>query len=320
MFCLFGLLAQHTGALDMVGWYIYNITPRMAPEKVPWKYYTHIVVGEPIVSKTNGTAFCNKNDTEFPAFVSLAKQYKRKVVWRSGLQGKAVWQLLANESWSTYRSNYLSTIGQAVRDCQVDGIEFDYECPPTPLGRAGIVTDEEATQFTQFMVDVKKAMGPDKQISCDMGVWGVTQGSYPFMFKPWVNVSMVKAGAIDYINTMSYHYPFWGTEVFPWQKDAFILTELWGLPKDRINLGLPYFFHNGTREPLWSELSPLCPNIAPDATHCQGVHICGKDINYAVGKFIKEKGFRGAFPWAANFDTVELNNSLAEWLYRGLTE
>jgi len=316
-------LTHAVSALDMVGWYVYNITPQLAPEKLPWQYYTHIVVGEPVVSKENGTAICDKSDAVLAQFIALGKQHKTKIVWKSGLQSQSVWQVLANGTvpWITFRANYLRTIGQAVQECQIDGIEFDYECPPTPLGRMGIVSDEEATSFTQFLKEVKMAMGGTRQISCDMGVWGVTMGSYPFMFKPWVNVSMVINGDIDYINTMSYHYPALPDEVFPWEKDGFILTKLWGIPKERINIGLPYFFHNGTdREPLWSQLSTLCPNIAPNATHCAGVHICGKDDNYLVGKYIKSNGFRGAFPWAANFDSIENNNTLAEWLHRGLTE
>jgi hypothetical protein len=269
----------------------------------------------------DGMASCNTSDSTH-TFVALRKlkQNKTKIVWRSGIPPGEMWQALQNES-RPYTKNYLASIGKAVADCEVDGIEFDYECPPTSLGRAGIVTDLEATQFTQFMADVKVAMGQDKQISCDMGVWGVTRGSYPLMFKPWVNVSMVKAGAIDYINTMSYHYPVFGSELFPWEKDAFILHNLWQIPKDRINIGVPYFFHNGSyEEPLWSQLSPLCKNIDPNANECAGIRIISKNVNYLLGRYIKAQGFRGAFPWAANFDSLDFNNSLSAWMYRGLTE
>jgi hypothetical protein len=304
-------------AFDMVGWYIDNIHPQMDPTQLRWDYYTHIVVGNPHVD-ASGMASCNRTDSTLK-FVALGKQHNTKIVWRAGIPSRDVWMLLENATWMEYKMNYLHSIGQAVADCGVDGIEFDYECPPTSEGHAGIVTDWEATQFTLFLADVKQAMGGDKQISCDMGVWGVTRGSYPLMFRPWLNVSMVAAGAIDYINTMSYHYPGLVDEVFPWEKDAFILHDLWGFPKDRINIGLPYFFHNGSwQEPLWSNLSVLCPNIAPNATHCEGVHIISKDDNYLVGQFIKSSGFRGAFPWAANFDSLEFNNTLVDWLYRGL--
>ena len=41
-------------------------------------------------------------------------------------------------------------------------------------------------------------------------------------------------------------------------------------------------------------------------------------MNYELGKFIKNNGFRGAFPWAANYDSVEYNNSLVVWLFAGM--
>ena len=43
-------------------------------------------------------------------------------------------------------------------------------------------------------------------------------------------------------------------------------------------------------------------------------------MNYELGKFIKEGGFRGAFPWAINYDSIEYNNSLINYLYKGLSE
>lgn len=308
-------------ALDMVGWWVPGVVPEMKPEELPWPLYTHVVFGAPIVSAT-GVAKCNTSDDYFAKFIALGNKSKTKIVWRSALSAEAVWQIsLLNSSWLQYRTNYLNTIGQAVKDCGVIGIEFDYECPPTTLGSWGIVSNAEATAFTKFLADVKSAMGAPHEISMDMGVWGVTKGSYPLMFKPWINVSMVAAGAVDYINTMSYHYPYFEDEVFPWEKDAFILHNMWGIPKEKINLGLPYFFHNGTgKEPLWRQLSPLCPNLDPAENHCAGVHIISKMDNFLVGQYIKKSGFRGAFPWAANYDSLEYNNTMVEWLYRGLLE
>lgn len=303
-------------ALDNVGWHVIGATE---PENMPWKYYTHVVVGAPVVDQF-GVATCNKSDTLFPRFVALAKQHGAKLVWRAGIPPNSTWMVVENNSWVDYKKQYLLSISQAVQDCQVDGIEFDYEGPPTARGQAGIINDWQATQFTQFLADIKASLGSDKQVSCDMGVWGITPGSYPLMTRPWVNVSMVNAGAIDYINSMSYHYPLIPGDISPWKKDAYILSDVWGISKSRINLGVPYFFMNGTQEPLWSELSPRCKNIDPHQTYCAGVHIVSKMEHYLIGKFIKEEGFRGAFPWAANYDSLEWNNTLVTWLHRGMTE
>ena len=43
-----------------------------------------------------------------------------------------------------------------------------------------------------------------------------------------------------------------------------------------------------------------------------------KNMNLELGKWIASEGFGGVFPWAANYDSIEYNNSLVEWLYRGL--
>lgn len=302
-------------AFDMMGWVV---NQEMGPKSFPFDLYSHAVVGKPIVSKT-GVATCNTSDVTLKEFVKLAHEADRKVIWHDGLPPDAVWHILLNQSWADYKAAYLNSIGKAVSDCGVDGIEFDYECPNTPSGRAGIVSPLEATKFTELMAQIKSAMGPSKQIGCDMGVWGVTRGSYPLMFEPWVNVSMVKAGAIDYINTMSYHYPGSPGDVFPWEKDGFILTKIWGLPKDKINIGLPYFFHNGTQDEVtWAKLSALCPNIDPKAIYCVGIRIISKEDNLLIGEYINKEGYRGAFPWAADYDSFEFNNTLAKWLFRGM--
>jgi hypothetical protein len=65
-------------------------------------------------------------------------------------------------------------------------------------------------------------------------------------------------------------------------------------------------------------LSALCPNAAPEQHLCRGIAYCGKAMNEAIGRAVREEGFRGVFPWAANYDSVEHNNSLARGLRKGL--
>ena len=65
-------------------------------------------------------------------------------------------------------------------------------------------------------------------------------------------------------------------------------------------------------------LSALCPNAPPEQHLCREIAYCGKAMNEAIGRAVREEGFRGVFPWAANYDSVEHNNSLAHWLRKGL--
>ena len=55
------------------------------------------------------------------------------------------------------------------------------------------------------MIDIQNAMGQGYEISADVGVWGITDGSYPLDFEPWINVEMLSKTDNMFINTMSYH-------------------------------------------------------------------------------------------------------------------
>ena len=71
-------------------------------------------------------------------------------------------------------------------------------------------------------------------------------------------------------------------------------------------------------EPIWAGLSPKCPNINPNLNICNGITFVGKKMNEKLGILIRENGFGGVFPWAANYDSVQYNNSLVKWLGKGL--
>ena len=316
-------------SFDVIGWFVTGSTvcdEMITPDTFPYNFYTHIVVSNPIVDK-NGTATCDTSDMILKRFVQLAKVYGKKIIWNDGLQRDIIWHILLNDSWAQYKTNYLSSIGTAVKECMVDGIEFDYECPDTIAGRAGVVSNYEATKYTEFLENVKTAIGTNKTVGADMGIFGVTPGSYPFMLSPWLNVSMIqKNTGIDYINIMSYHsnnnlFPWSNSSesIFPWKKDAYILTEIWGFPANKINIGIPYYSYNKTyNEPLWCQLSEQCPNIDPNSTTCAGIHIVSKEQNLEIAQYVKNNNFRGVFPWAANYDSLTYNNTMAEWVHKGL--
>ena len=104
----------------------------------------------------------------------------------------------------------------------------------------------------------------------------------------------------------------------------FIITKLWKMDPKRVNIGIPYFSMNRTKnykiynEPIWRSLSQKCPNINPNLNVCDGITFVGKKMNEDLGILIKKNGFGGAFPWAGNYDSVQYNNSLVKWLGKGL--
>lgn len=229
-------------------------------------------------------------------------------MWQDGMPVNNLRNVILNDSWSEYKSNYLKSISIAVNECNVDGIEFDYE--PT----IGYVTEEEGIRYANFLFAMKTNLHPSKQIGANMGVWGLSQGSYPSMVRPWINANL--SASIDYINMMSYHWPL-GGDILPWIKDVVMYIEVWGFNPSKINIGIPYFNLNGTyNEPLWCNLSDECPNMNSCLNICNGIIVVSKEQNYQL--YIKTRGFRGAFPWAANYDSLTSGNTLVEWVYKGM--
>lgn len=305
---------------DTIGWYLTNnqCNEAMTPDTFPFNYYTHIVVESTPIVAEDGSASCNQTDPFLKRMVELGKIYGKKIIWRDGLPTNNFKNVFMNKSWIQYRAKYLATIDDAMTMCRVDGIEFDYE----PID--GTVTKYEATQYTEFLASIKSMVGPIRTVGIDMGIWGITRGSFPLMIEPWIDVEMLKENAFDYVNIMSYHsndnlFNHTDDTILPWIKDTYILTQLWNMPADKINLGIPYYSFNKTyNEVSWCQISNLCPNIDLNATECTGIRIVSKKMNFEIGQYIKSINYRGAFLWPANYDSIYHNNTMVEWLHQGL--
>ena len=57
--------------------------------------------------------------------------------------------------------------------------------------------------------------------------------------------------------------------------------------------------------------------VANDFYRGRGVS-ASKEMARAIGAWVKNAGFRGVFPWAANYDSFRDNNSLVTWVNEGL--
>ena len=282
-----------------------------------WGTYTTIVLPSGPTLSPAGEARCEP-DAFHATMLAAARAHNRSLTWGGGVD---VYALISNASFAPYRAAYLRTIGGAAAACGVTGIEFDYECPPTPAGRAGIVSAGEADAYTTFLVDVLAALPPGGTVSADVGVWGLDGAwgkgdSYPLALSPWVNATKVAAHPNIFVNSMSYHTPD-SCSILPWQLDGLILSEVWGIPKAQINIGVGFYGWgpNGT-EPMWGALSKACPSVAPSDCHCGGVAFTSKAQCFAIGAWAKARGFRGVFPWAANYDAIG-EDSLIAWVGAG---
>jgi len=312
------LLIRVCLAFNITSWWVGDTHNQIFPlEKLNWDAYTHIHYGGPLYN-IDGKAFCNKTDDDLKKLVTIVHDNNAKVMWGGG--GMPLDEFLWNPKKKHIRKNYLKTIRKAMDDCNIDGISVDYEFSTIAKEQIGIVTPEQSTYYSYFLKDLKKAVGKDKLVSADISIEGIGKGNWIFGILPWINATMLNRGDFDYVNTMSYHWSSCGS-ILAWEKDMFFI-DLWGIDRKRVNLGLPYFStkfwqHSGA-EPTWQNLSPRCPNINYEQNECDGTVFVGKQMNYELGQFIAKNGFRGAFPWAANYDSVQYNNSLIEWLHQGL--
>ena len=302
-------------SLRVVGWWLGSPdTPIFPIENLNLDIYTHIRYGGPL-HHPNGTVYCNRTDYDLQRILKLAHNHNIKVQWGGGIPN--VHDVLWNPKKKYLWDNYINSIGNAVYECGVDGIELDYEFQDSKYMKLGIVTPEESTHYSKFLADIKQAIGPEKIVSADVSIWGIAPGNYLFGILPWVNATMLNRGDFDFINTMSYHWNKDG-EILAWKKDA-LFVDLWGIDRKRVNIGIPYYSRFGNKEPTWRYLSPQCPNIDPNLNICNGTVFIGKKMNMKIGEFIRKEGFGGAFPWAANYDSPDTNNRLIPWLKEGLT-
>jgi hypothetical protein len=321
---------------EAVGWWVGDIDDDalVKLEQLDWGVYTIVRPQFGPTVANDGSCECNLTANQ-AKLVSIVHSKGLKVQASPALDVRTVLPTsVGGKGEMAYREQYIKTIGAAVAECRFDGLEFDYEplndCSATYPENCTI-TPEHAHEFTVLMADIKKAMGSDKLMSEDVGVWGLTQGSYPLKLTPWVNVTMLNRGDIDFINTMSYHHPREGG-ILPWQQDA-MWFDAHGFDRSRVNLGIGYYSFNFTNnshpfetgevvvgEPSWETLSKLCPNVDYDQSICKDVTFVGKKQNYDIGRFIQEQGWRGVFPWAASYDDVgsTSNNTMATWLGKGL--
>ena len=227
---LFFNMLVFVSTFRIASWYVpqnkYVIPTNFPPQQINWDIYTHIHSGDPFVFP-NGTPICDKEDKVTPLVIREAHKHDTLVLWGGGI--KNIHEILADPQKKYIQQNYLNSIADAAKECNIDGIEIDYEWQDTKWGKLGIVTPQQSLQYTQFLADIKKALGPHKVVSADVSIWGIGRGNYILGFLPWINVKMLNDGAFDFINTMSYHWNQAGS-ILAWKKDA-LFIDLWGCKK-----------------------------------------------------------------------------------------
>ena len=304
--------------VDVVGWIVGNNITDL--DRLNWDVYT-TVRGEYIRVDEQGNTHC-PNTTFYNHMHSLAVKHNKTLTLGVNLAKK--YNCIYPDVNSTTRAfckRYIDSIGPTIRSCgsNIQGISFDYEGHPL-----------EKKEYTVFLDKLQKSMGEPYTVGACVGAFGfdgLNHGaSYPLGFLSWVDADIFKKNSNLFVNIMGYHNPM-DCSIDPWIKDAFVATEIWGLRKEQVNIGMGYYttvlkHHNPFKilsENTWSYYSKKCPNVEYSTCICDGIPFVSKKMNEEIGLFVKINGFRGVFPWAANYDSFENNNSLADYIGYGVS-
>ena len=305
-------LIQQVVSQRIVSWYTPNTD--FTPDHLDWNIYTHIRFGEVGVFP-NGTNYCNKDAIPlYEEVMERAQKSNTKILTGPNI---SIYPLMTNASWGDYLNNYLDSINTTLNNCNFDGISIDYEFGSTFFEKLGIVTEKETIEYSSFLATLKKSMN-DRLISADIGVWGFQHGDYPLLIRPWVTKEVLNSGAVDWVDTMSYHYSKSGS-ILQWKKDIFWLHNLWGIDKSRINLGIGLFSHRGNSEPTNHAICKMCPNITANDTICENITFVSTNMAQQIGSYVAENKIGGVFPWASNYDCFIPELRLSRAIYRGFS-
>lgn len=314
---ILALLAQPmTLAVDVVGWVVGNNMTDL--DKLNWNVYT-TVRGGAIHVDTHGNTSC-PNSSFFKHLHDLAVQHNKTVTLAVDSSTYNCIHPNINTSTMAFCTNYINSMGPTIRSCgsNIQGLSFDYEGHPL-----------EKKAYTVFLDALQKSMGNPYTVGACVGAFGfdgLNHGSsYPLGFLSWVDVDMFHKNPNLFVNIMGYHAPM-DCSIKPWIKDAVVATQIWGLNKKQVNIGLGYFttvlkHHNPFHilsEHTWRFYSDKCPNVNYTTCICDGVPFVSKQMNEEIALFVKLNGFRGVFPWAANYDSFTHNNTLIDYIAHGV--
>jgi hypothetical protein len=271
-------------------------------EDIDFSIVTHIVAGAPNVS-ADGTVTCDPASRDGDKLYEAVRAHDAKIQWSFDTPPA---EILTN---MTNRENFLRTVREAVEACDSDGMEFDYEGPPSPA---------VADVFTTLLIDIKKAVCQGNS-SCS---FVISADSEPPQWSDYykLNASKMDGKNIDFVNYMSYFDPTPTSDVSRWNESIDMLLAD-GYPASTINLAIPYYSNSGG---AWTDMCHSCPDLAYDNNNCSGAPIVGKLMNERIGALAVERGIGGLFPWMLSYDNTGtmmggcVDNSLFQWMRRGM--
>lgn len=234
---------------------------------------THVVLMGGVQFDKDGVVTVDKNVVAEPVAVTHAKQRKISVVFAGPYA--TVFAI------PKARETLITGVIDACTKHGFDGADFDYEYPETMQQRA---------DFETFLIDLRAAAPRGMLISVAVSAWGADKHLVPAAAAP----------ALDWVFLMGYGPTPAGMTL---ESSARQLQNCidWGVPPEKMVLGMPIYGSNGTDGPGYAD---LLGSKVPDRTadehngwHFNGPATIEKKTRHAV-----EKNAAGVGWWYVGLD------------------
>lgn len=221
----------------------------------------------------------------------------------SGGSVESVWNSVTGSS--TNRANFVSNVADLLDEYDMAGFNFDWERPDT-------VT--EWANYTQTAIDLRQAIGPEREISVD---------DYGFASTLWDNTPVFDARTYDQLFIMGYHFPADDGTSLDYQTFAATKRNLTGqgtekaFVNEQLVPGIGTWGDNGPATVSLQAIVNANPNLPADATSFTGTV---RDLNgnlrtgtwdiesrYMVRdkvQFAIDNNMPGVMSWTLHYDAV----------------
>jgi GH18 family chitinase len=223
------------------------------------------------------------------------------------------------------RATLVSTLATYVKDRKIDGIDVMM----TDIGNDnGAISTKSIQSVGPFISELKAAL-PANSIVTATVTTNYMHWDYPsLLHATWINVHTFETGAnVGPGATRGQQSPLW------YMNDASAIWINKGYPKSKLVLGIPAFGlryneldANGNnaswgsydyipyRNIISTSKDPDIHNKEYDPNLSKGVYFNGIPLVTQKAEFIRNNGFKGAYIWAGDYDTMD-SKSLIKTIY-----
>lgn len=212
------------------------------------------------------------------------------------------------------REKFAQTCLDLINEYGFDGIDIDWEYPGGAWGEIDTLGESvDRANYTLLCQAIRNKIGPNKLLSI---AGGASQSG-------GVECSAM-SNILDYVNLMTYDYGAYNNSDFDSTKNYANTWVNAGFPKNRINIGVPFYGRQGENWPAYSEIVNYKSQGGTLTTGSSESYLTynGNKISFDSPEmirnkmlWIKQNGFSGGMTWELSQD---LNNDLLNVMWSNL--